>query len=219
MKKKIAIFLFICCKAIAGYAQPQSTSSNATSYSQFTQIDSSEIFLYGELLNKTAKPKYNLDRMYSAGGTFWTNLFIYNSATKKTVKVFQQNLILVYPFYAGFSYNNNYEMGNFNNITFSAIAKDVLVVMVRTDDNGDGIIDEDDPIGLYLISKNGTAPVQVSPKGMNAVSWKMAKDGRMIIAKLQKDTNGDKKFTDEDEVIYQIDLYKDISKIVITPVI
>lgn len=211
--------MIFCNLTTFSYAQPQSTNSNATSYSQLSQIDSSEFFVYGMLINKTVKPKYNLDRMYSAGGTFWTNVFIYNSSTRKSTKLFSQALTLVYPFYAGYFYNRDYDFGSQSNYTFSAMAKDILILLVRADNNNDGIIDEDDPLSMYLANRSGISLTQVTPKAMNLTSWKVAKDGKTVLVKLQKDTNLDKKFIDEDELLYQIDLNEDINKVRTTQIV
>jgi hypothetical protein len=101
----------------------------------------------------------------------------------------------------------------------SVISADHLIYLVRTDEyNKDGIIDEDDPVYLYVSTKTGDALKQITPVGMSVTNWKMAKDGKTIIATVQNDKNNDKIFDDEDETIYQIDLNEDISKIKCSPV-
>ena len=92
---------------------------------------------------------------------------------------------------------------------------DHVVYLARTDNyNGDNALDSDDPVYLYLTNKNGEGLKQITPKGLNVISWTISKDKKMILVKLKNDKNGNKKFGNgDDELYYRIDLEKDISKI------
>lgn len=71
---------------------------------------------------------------------------------------------------------------------------------------------------MYISTKKGENFRQITPNGINVTSWSLSKDSKTIILIGQEDKNGDKKFSDDDEMIYQIDLTQGISKMKLTPV-
>jgi hypothetical protein len=102
---------------------------------------------------------------------------------------------------------------------YSGMSSNYIIYLARTDEyNKDGVIDDDDPIYLFVSTKTGENLKQITPNGMNVTSWKITRDGKTIIVTIQNDKNSDKKFNDEDEIIYQIDLNEDIQKIKISPI-
>lgn len=218
------VFLTLLFVSGTFYSYGQAKNSNGINYAPPVQIDSSDYFIIGSLLNKTNKPKYNFDNKNQFDGydgqiKFWTNVLIHSTKEKKIKKMFPSDLVAVYPMqntmlYVRFDYGY-YEP----NKMLSGMSADHLIYLVRTDEyNKDGIIDEDDPVYLYVSTKTGEALKQITPVGMSVTNWKMARDGKTIIATIQNDKNNDKKFDDEDETIYQIDLNEDISKIKCSPV-
>ena len=95
-----------------------------------------------------------------------------------------------------------------------------ILYIARTDNfNRDNGLDTDDPQYLYLSSKTGDHLKQITPKGMNVVSWTLSKDKKMLLVKLQNDKNGNKKFGNgDDELYYRVDLLDDISSIRCEPI-
>ncbi len=89
-----------------------------------------------------------------------------------------------------------------------------IVYLARTENySGDNALDIDDPIYFYISNKKGENLLQITPKGLNVISWAISKN-KIILVKLQQDKNRNKKFGDgDDEVYYRIDLHDDISKI------
>jgi hypothetical protein len=168
--------------------------------------------------------KYNLSvknqyENYDGQSNFWTNVLVLNLKDKKSKKIFPTDLIAIYPV------QNTMLYVQFDNVYYeprrliSGMSSKYIVYLVRTDElNKDGIIDDDDPIYIFISIKAGEHLKQITPNVMNVTNWKLSKDGNAIVATIQKDTNGDKRFDDEDEIIYQIDLDNDISKIKIQPV-
>ncbi len=218
--------LFLAMLLVLGtfYSFGQVKYSNGINYAPPLQIDSSDYFIIGSLVNKSNKLKYNFDNKnqfegYDGQIKFWTNVFIHSIKDKKIKKMFPSDLVAVYPMqntmlYVRFDYGY-YEP----NKMLSGMSSDHLIYLVRTDEyNKDGILDEDDPVYLYVSTKTGESLKQITPVGMSVTNWKMARDGKTIIATIQNDKNNDKKFEDEDETIYQIDLNQDISKIKCSPV-
>jgi hypothetical protein len=192
-------------------AEGQIRSSDAINYSPAFQIDSSENYLLGSNINRTNKKMY-ASGYYFKQGSFWTNVFIYNSSLNQTHKVFTIDPILIYPVL----YTNldaSYRSGNFS-ANVSLMLRNSILLLAKTDEyNKDGLIDDKDPVYLFMSSKSGSNLKQITPSDMTVTSYTLSKDGKILLVKLQGDKNGDKNFTDEDEVIYQFDLNDDFNKI------
>ena len=214
--KKISLFFGVLI-ALTISAMGQYKISDGINFSQPLQIDSSNYFVFGGLMDKANKCKY------SSGGTDiynsaialtgWTNLFIYNAESKHAKKLFSINPVLIYPVTQVYM-NSTYYYGSYKGNMNSAILKDCILIATKTDEfNKDGIIDEDDPVYLFISSKDGSNIVQITPKDVNITTWQLSKDGKTILVLGQKDKNGDKKFSSEDEMLFQIDLSSDFSKI------
>ena len=222
--KKIVILTTLLL-AITSYSFGQIKNSNGINYSQPLQVDSSDYFIVGSLVNKSNKLKYNFsvknqfENYDGQNPPFWTNVFIHSLKDKKIKKIFANDLVAVYPvqntmLYIKFDYGY-YDQRKM----YSGMSTNGIIYLAKTDEyNKDGVIDDDDPIYLFISTKTGENLRQITPSGMNVTSWKMARDGKTIIATIQNAKNGDKKFTDEDEIIYQIDLNEDIQKIKISPI-
>ena len=198
----------------------QAKTHDNKSYVQIREIDSSGYFITGELPNKTNRTKFNfLTRNqfeYSSMQTqFWTNALIINSADGKKTKLFSTGLVAIYPLYNTVALNkydwsyNPAEKGN-----SSGMSEKYLIFLVKSDElNKDGILDEEDPVSIYFSNKTGTAMRRITEPSMNVTSWVLSKDCKRIIATIQTDSNNDKKFSDEDEELYYINLDEDMSKI------
>ena len=194
---------------------------DGVSYSQPFQIDSSNYYVFGSMIDKSNKAKYNtnpIDIYNFSPLTGWTNILIYNSESKQIKKVFLNNPVLIYPVtqvYMNSTYYYGSHKGNMN----SAVLKNSIAITAKTDEyNKDGIIDEDDPVYLFLCKKDGSNMIQISPKEMNITTWSLSKDGQTMILFAQKIKNADRKFINEDELLYQIDLNEDFSKIKINQI-
>ena len=185
------------------------------SYSPPVQIDSSNNYIIASLIDQTNKTKYNFTSPYTRMASNWTNIYIYNTHTNESKKIFPNDPVLVFPL----SPNNSPIYVSQQEIRFSFMTKNSIIFFVKNNDyNTNGIIDDDDPTSLYILSKTGTNLTQVSPKDMNVINCTVSRDGETILVKLQKDNNNDKKFLNEDELLYQITLDKDYSKIKAFPV-
>lgn len=212
MKRFVLFSVFTVTIALTTLGQFQ--VKNALNYSPPLQIDSSQLYIIGSLIDRSNKSKFDFGPNYRFNN-IWTNVLVYNSSLNQIKKLFTNNLISIMPVVSSstrFSYGQS-------DYKFSSILKNHLVFLIQNDSfNNDGIIDENDPIYLFVSSKSGMDLKQISPNEMNLVSWSISKDNNTILAKFQKDKNGDKKFIDEDEIIYQVDLKENISKIKVYPI-
>jgi hypothetical protein len=214
MKKSILSFFFVFPVVFTAFGQLQ--TQDAVSYSPVIQIDSSDSYLIGTLIDKSNKTKYNFGLSYGRGMASWTNVLIYNSKRNETKKIFTTSPVLISPVI------NNYIPVNYTGLQefrSSTLLKNFILFFVKGDDyNKNGVINDEDPFYLFISSKSGNNLTQITPKDMNVISWTLSKDNKTILVKLQKDKNADNKFFGDDEVIYQIDLNDDISKIKTFPI-
>lgn len=216
---KIKTLLLLICLTTTFLGHSQFRSDNIGGYIFSLRVDSSNNYIIGEQPSKTERAKYALeDRVqglssysYSGEVKTWSNVYVYNDSSLKLHKVFDLPILVVYPVYEVMS-TLKYAFNNYRGLT-SGVTKEHIIYAVRTDKfNSNGIIDTDDPVYLFASKKDGTECKQISPEGMNVTSWRLIKGGMGIILTVQPDLNGDKRFL-EDEVLYEIDLNTDISKI------
>ncbi len=209
-----ASYLLTGLLLIASASFSQYNRNEGVTISPLFQIDSSEFFTFGKLIDNSTKSRYGASIRIRLG---YTNVFIYNSVSKKMASLFPNKYVLIYSFHDNF-YNINYTYGQ--SIRQSVILKDHVIFLVHdTDLNTDGMIDEDDPISIYIAYKNGDSLRKVSADDLNVVSWSFSRDSRVILFTAQKDNNNDRKFTGEDHLLFQIDLKEEISKIKPHPVL
>ena len=211
---KTKSFLLIMFLSFSFYSFSQINRNESVTISGLFQIDSSEFFIFGKLIDKSTKMKYGASTKVFNG---YTNAYVYNSKSKKTISLFPKGTNLIYPIIDNF-YNTAFSYGQA--LRQSVIFKNHLVFLVQDNDlDGDGIIDDDDPASIYVANSNGESITKISPNDLNVLSWSFAKDKTTILFTAQKDSNNDKKFINEEQMIYQIDLENDISKIKVTQVI
>jgi hypothetical protein len=211
MKQLAATFIVIFFFGYDSFAQKK----DEINFSDPFQIDSSAYFLIPRLVDNDNQQDYGKGKGYLPWGNY-SEIFFYNASTKQTKKLFNGQLALINPFINRRSYYENTREPD----TPRNILPNHIVYIVRTDNfNGDNGLDTEDPQYLYISTKTGDNLKQVTPKGMNVVSWMLSKDKKMILLKLQNDKNGNKKFGNgDDELYYRVDLLDDIAKIQCEPI-
>ena len=174
------------------------------------QIDSSEYFLVPQLVDNDDYPVYGRGKGYLPWGDY-KDIHFYNSKTGKSKKLFEGQRVLIQTFTKRYNYYDQIQAPQIP----SNILANHIVYLVRTDNfNGDNALDSDDPLYLYISGKNGENLTQITPKGLNVISWTISKDKKMILVKGQNDKNNNKKFGQgDDQLYYRIDLNDDITKI------
>ena len=206
MKHVQAALILIAFFSTTSFAQKKDEINFSDPY----QIDSSEYFLIPRLVDNDNQEAYGKGKGYLPWGNY-SEIFFYNASTRQTKPLFEGQLALIQPFTAPrYNYLNRNETDTPRNIL-----PDHIVFLARTDNfNKDNGLDTEDPQYLFISSKTGNNLKQVTPKGLNVVSWTLSKDKKMILVKVQNDKNGNKKFgKGDDELYYRIDLDADISKI------
>lgn len=216
--KKMTILAILLFTGMS-YSYSQYKVSNGVNYSQSLQIDSSDYYFIGNYISKANKSKYNFTNResyegYTPQNLVFSNILIQHIPTKKIVKMFPAGLFAIYPILNTVSMNKyDYGYGYIQRGLYSGMSDKHLIYLAKSDEfNSDGMIDEDDPVGLYISTKKGENFKQLTATNMHVTSWTLSKDSKTIIIVVQEDRNNDKKFNDEDEAIYQIDLTQDIPK-------
>lgn len=173
------------------------------------QIDSSHCFLIPRLIGNEHTEAYGKGKGYLPWSSY-SDINFYNAKTNQTTKLFNGQLAIITPFYSRRYYDYDKEINTPANI----LAKHI-VYLARTENfNADNGLDSDDPVYLFISTKTGEKLRQITPNGLNVISWTISKDNKMILVKVQNDKNGNKKFgLGDDELYYRIDLDEDISKI------
>lgn len=211
MKHLIVTFIGIALLSSIAFAQKK----DETNFSDPFQIDSSAYFLIPRLVDNDNQQAYGKGKGYLPWGCY-SEIFFYNASTRQTKKLFNGQLALINPFTTRHYYYENIKEPD----TPRNILPDHILYIARTDNfNGDNGLDSDDPQYLYISSKSGDNLKQITPKGLNVISWTLSRDKKMLLIKLQNDKNGNKKFGNgDDELYYRVDLQDDISSIRCEPV-
>jgi hypothetical protein len=212
MKKSISAF-FVCL-AVWATAWGQKDKTIEPRFAGPIQVDSSQYYLIPRLLDAQNSVAYGNGKGYLPWGHYADILF-YNAATNQSKKLFDGQLALIQPFDEGQrSYNDDRTAVPAN------LLPNHIVYLARTDNfNGDNGLDGGDPLYLYLSTKTGEQLTQITPKGLNVVSWTLSKDKKMILVKMNKGNTGNKKAdSDDGQLFYRIDLHTDISKVRCYPI-
>ncbi|MBI5857163.1 MAG: hypothetical protein HZB42_05900 [Sphingobacteriales bacterium] len=210
---KILSLLLVAIISNMAIAQDEPKKSEIN-YSDPFQVDSSEYFLIPELIDDDNKADYGKGTGYLLWGNY-ANIFFYNAKTNQAKKLFNQ-LAIITSFASGRSY---YDTKTSQYIPTN-ILPDHIIYLARTHNfNGDKALDSDDPVYLYLSSKNGENIRQITPSGFHVLTWTVSKDKKMILVKLMNDKTGNRKFGNGDnQLYYRIDLDADITKVKCNPI-
>jgi hypothetical protein len=186
-------------------------------YSEPMQVDSSVYFLIPKLIGNENRNAYGKGKGYLPWGNY-SEIYFYNSATRESKKLFGGQLAIITAFGPGrnwyYYYRNSPEIPH-------GILDNHIIYLARTENyNNDNGLDSEDPVYLYISTKTGDKLTQITPKGVNVISWNISKDKKMILVKTQHDKTGNKKFGNgDDEFYYRIDLDDNISKIKCTQIL
>jgi len=79
--------------------------------------------------------------------------------------------------------------------------KDIIIYNITTSDhNADGKLDHKDPSYLFTSNFMGKEFKQITPNDVNVNSFTIVKDTQILLIQTVTDSNGDKKFSGDDEI-------------------
>lgn len=214
MKYFILSLISVFILSNSSFAQMQLNYKN--NYSIPIQIDSSDTYFIGSLVDKTNKVKYSMSYNVNYNNPnlgFWTNILVYNTKTDEVKKLFTDSLVMVYPFFSGLTERNVYDYSTAKMVRGSMVYENFVLICVKADNySKDGIIDDEDPLSIFICTKDGKKLTQITPNEMNVLSYKVSRDMKTIFMNVLRDKDGDKKFSNESEEIYKVTIGKDVSK-------
>lgn len=156
-------------------------------------IDSTDWIIF-PLTLKDIKDKKNLDR----GGRFinepdYYNIAFYNYKTKENRLLSDSLKMIVNSFNFNKKRNKNYSNDNF-----------IHYLITCNDYNKDGNLDLDDPKYLFISDISGRNFKQITPSNYYVQKLEIITDDNILLIQGLKDINNNKKFEDNDKVIFFI---------------
>ncbi|WP_293306992.1 hypothetical protein [Pedobacter sp. UBA5917] len=128
-----------------------------------------------------------------AVNNYW-NMIFYNTLSGKSELLTKERLV-INSFNIGNSENRS---NNKNNLSDQFIYYSVT----DSDNDGDKKLTTKDPHKFYISKLDGTAFTRITPYNYHLSNWKIDDQHNLIFIDLIKDSNGDKKFNEADEVEY-----------------
>ena len=156
----------------------------------FTEIDSTGVLMFpldmGE--NKREDGSYSYKEMPNNG--YWNVLFL-NSNTNE-YNLLTENKILILDY--------NYKYGSEEGVNVSKKTNHIFYSGRTLDYNKDKVLNEVDPVYLFVSDKFGKNFRQLSPNNYSLHSWKYITANNKIIITAYKDSNKNNAFDEKDEI-------------------
>ena len=171
------------------------------------EIDSTGILAFPLSIEETIESSRIEISFKSKGSSYW-NIIFYNSNTGEKYLLSKQKM-LISNYETGYS---NYDSSNEKFTQIDTSSKKYIFYNIITDDyDGNKKLNYEDPTYLFFTDKEGKNLKQISPKNLNVVNWKIVPKTRKILFNVQKDSNGNKRFDEKDDIIsmdYSLDTQK-----------
>lgn len=159
--------------------------------SNFTEIDSSGILMFlltaGESEKHSSRSSYKEIPNYN----YWNIIFFNGKTNEYHLLSDKKILIREHHLKPGDDYRlHTQNTGNY--IFYTATAYDY---------DGDKKLTHDDPLYLFISDREGRGFRQISPGGYDLQSWQYVQSLNKVILTVQKDSDQNKTFDEEDEII------------------
>jgi hypothetical protein len=130
-------------------------------------------------------------------GDYYANIVAYNFQTDTYKKIFDKDTFIESLRNGNYTYGTRTTDG-IKNIT----NKWVLLLVKPKDTNNSGRVDEKDPSVLFAVAVDGQTLKQLTDETENVVSFDNFEKQGFILIKVQRDSNNDKSFKNEDKEFY-----------------
>jgi hypothetical protein len=128
-------------------------------------------------------------------GDYYANIVVYDYKTDAYKKLFEKDT-----FIESFRDNSYYAYGTRTNGKVKNVTTKWVFLLVKTKDtNNSGRIDEKDPSILFAVSTNGKNLMPLTDEKENVVSFDTFDNQGFVLIKIQKDSDNDKSFKNEDK--------------------
>lgn len=158
-------------------------------------IDSSDYVMY--LLGNKNNDVQEYGSFKSSGRDigYW-NIIFYNVLTKESHLLDADKKMLI----TSYSVNSSSSDVDSYNDNITNIGKLIFYKIITTDYDKDGDLNAKDPEYLYVTDNNGRGFKQISPNGLQVISWKKIEHTHKVLIDTRADTNNDKSFDSDDEM-------------------
>ena len=145
--------------------------------------------------------RYNEDFFSSNKIAFWgdyyANIVAYNFLTDTYRKMFDKDTFIES------LRNNNYSYGSRTTDRIKNVTRKWIFLLVKPKDtNSSGRVDEKDPSVLFAVSADGQTLKQLTDETENVVSLDNFEKQGFLLIKIQRDSDNDKSFKNEDKEFY-----------------
>jgi len=173
-------------------------------------IQDSIYIIYPLILGHVEIEKSSYD--YGSGSrdriTFYSNLIFLNTTTNAYHLLDEDNTMVIK--FNAIPMENSKPDDPSSQIHFNKFDKWLYYSVTVDDFNGDGKLDSSDPSYLFISDKSGKDFKQISPKDVDIRNWRLIKGTNKIIMEGKKDSNNNKIFDSEDEIVpYSFIISKD----------
>ena len=133
-------------------------------------------------------------------GDYYANLVVYDYKTDSSKKLFENDTYI--KSFSALSTYTSYGTWPPNNKIKNLTSKWVFLLVKLKDSNNSGRIDEKDPAILFAVSTKGENLKQLTDENENVVSFDTFENQGFILIKIQKDSDNDKSFKNEDKEFF-----------------
>ncbi|RKS97924.1 hypothetical protein [Chryseobacterium defluvii] len=202
--KKITLYSFLllcllsCNKNTENIESQSKTKTEESSIknlniqmNSFTEIDSTGILIFPLQMgqNKRDDGSYSYKKM--PDNAYWNIIFLNSNTNEYHLLTEKKILILDY------DYKYNAEEG----INISKKTDHIFYDVRSLDYNNDKLINEKDPVYLFVSDRFGNNFRPISPANYSLNTWKYIQSSNKVIMTVTKDSNRDKLFDDKDEIL------------------
>jgi hypothetical protein len=202
--KKTALFpalllcLFSCKKNAESFESSSDTPGNSAPIENlniqtdsFTEIDSTGVLMFPLKMgqNPGKDGSYSYKEMPNNG--YWNIIFL-NSKTNEYHLLTEQKILIL-----DYNYKYNSEEG----INLSKKTDHIFYNVRSLDYNKDKLLNEKDPVYLFVSDKLGKNLRQISPSNYNLNTWKYIQASNKVVMTATKDSNNNNAFDDKDEIL------------------
>ncbi|MGV4413894.1 hypothetical protein [Chryseobacterium sp. T1] len=156
----------------------------------FIEIDSTGILMFPLEMseNKNRDKSYSYKEMPNNG--FWNILFLNSSTNDYHLLTDKKILIVEY----------DYKYGREDGVKFSKNLPYIFYNVRTNDYNKDKLLNEKDPVYLFISDKAGKNFRQISPDNYSVNSWKYIALNNKVVMTASKDSNNNNLFDEKDEL-------------------
>ena len=189
--------LFSCIKNTENFESSSSSQTDPDAIdnlniqtNSFTEIDSTGILMFPLQMGQNPRKdgEYSYKQMPDNG--YWNIVFL-NSNTNEYHLLTENKVMII---------NYDYKYNTHEGTDISKKTDHIFYNIRSKDYNKDKLLNEKDPVYLFVSDKSGKKLRQISPADYDLNSWKYIQSSHKVIMTATKDSNKNDIFDNEDEI-------------------